>query len=64
MSNWTLLFIGIGIAIAIGGACMVLFNWGQGTDERLRQTGWVFFAAGLAMAALTAFATRMPPHAH
>ena len=62
MSSWTLLFVGIGIAIALGGACIVLFN--GGADEKLRQTGWVFFAAGLAMAALTAFAMRMPPHSH
>ena len=58
MNSGTLFFIGAGIALAIAGACIVLFN--RSADERLRQTGFVILAAGLAMAALTAFAARMP----
>ena len=62
MNTLTLLFIGIGIAIAAVGACIVAFNWGKEENDRTRQSGWIFFLAGLAMAVLTGFATRIPPH--
>ena len=45
MSNTTLLFVGIGIVIAIIGACIFQFN--RGADERTRQTGLVFFAGSM-----------------
>jgi hypothetical protein len=64
MRNWTLLFIGVGTALAILGACIFLLNRSREADERLRQTGLLFFAAGAVLAALTAFAARMPPHSH
>jgi len=64
MSVLALLFIGIGIVIAIVGACVVALNWGREASDRTRQAGWIFFVAGLAMAVLTAFATRMPPHSY
>ena len=61
MNVWTLAFVGIGILLAVIGASVVLFNWGQ-EDQGTRQSGWIFFVAGLAMAAMTVFAARMPPH--
>ncbi len=64
MDIWTLLFIGAGIALATLGAWISQRNKGQDADQRMRQTGLLFFAAGLVLAALTAFATRMPPHSN
>ena len=52
MGNWTVLFIGIGFVVAIIGACIVLFN--RAADERTRQSGLVFLAAGLVIALMTA----------
>ncbi|MES2293784.1 MAG: hypothetical protein V4527_10850 [Pseudomonadota bacterium] len=64
MNVLTLLFIGFGIAIAIVGACVVALNWAREESDRTRQAGWIFFVAGLAMAVLTALATRVPPHSY
>ena len=61
MNPWTLAFVGIGILIAVIGAGIVLSNWQQ-EEQRLRQAGWIFLVAGLAMAAMTFFAARMPLH--
>jgi hypothetical protein len=62
MRNWTLLFIGIGIVVAIIGACIVLIN--RGADERTRQSGLVFLAVGLVIALMTALTSVMPHHSH
>ncbi len=62
MRNWTVLFIGIGIVVAIIGACIVPFN--RGADERTRQSGLVFLAVGLVIALMTALTSGMPHHSH
>ena len=62
MGNWTVLFIGIGFVVAIIGACIVLFN--RAADERTRQSGLVFLAAGLVIALMTALTSGMPHHSH
>jgi uncharacterized membrane protein len=59
MNPWTLAFVGIGIVLALIGGATVLFNWGQ-EDQGMRQSGWIFFVAGLAMAVMTLFATQVP----
>ena len=61
MDPWTLAFVGIGVVLAAAGGASVLFNWGQKDQER-RQFGWIVFAAGLALVAMTLFATRVPHH--
>ena len=61
MNAWTLAFVGIGIVLAVIGGVTVLLNWGQ-EDQGLRQSGWVFFVAGLAMAVMTMVAASMPMH--
>jgi hypothetical protein len=54
-------FVGIGVVLAAAGGASVFFNWGQKDQER-RQFGWIVFAAGLALVAMTLFATRTPHH--
>ena len=56
-----LAFVGIGLVLAAAGGASVFFHWGQKDQER-RQFGWIVFAAGLALMAMTLFATRMPHH--
>ena len=55
LSIWTILFTALGVVIACVGAAIVLSNWGA-EDQLRRQSGWVFFAAGLALAASTSVA--------
>jgi len=59
MDPWTLVFVGIGVVLAAAGGASVFFHWGQ-TDQERRQFGWIVFAAGLALIAMTLFATRAP----
>lgn len=61
MDPWTIAFVGIGVVLAAIGGASVFFHWGQQDQER-RQLGWIFFAAGLAMVAMTLFASRIPHH--
>ena len=61
MDPWTIAFVGIGVVLALIGAASVFFHWGH-EDQDKRQTGWIIFAAGLALAAMTIFAAKMPLH--
>jgi len=61
MDPWRLAFVGIGVVLAALGGASVFFHWGH-ADQDQRQFGWIFFAAGLAMVAVTLFAARMPHH--
>jgi len=61
MNPWMLAFVAIGVLIAVIGACVVLYHW-QKEDQGLRQMGWIFLVAGLAMAAMTVAASRIPSH--
>lgn len=63
MDPWALAFVGVGIVLAIIGACVVLINWGK-ADQGSRQLGWIILVAGLAMAAMTIFGARMPFRPH
>jgi hypothetical protein len=58
MNPWTLAFVGIGVVLALIGACKIAFDWKK-EDQDSRLPGWIIFVAGLAIAAMTVFAARM-----
>ena len=61
MDPWTLAFVGLGVVLAAIGGASVFSHWGQKDQER-RQLGWIFFAAGLALVAMSLLATGIPHH--
>lgn len=60
MSLWTFVFICTGLAIVSTGVFTIFFN--TDGDERARQTGFVFFAAGIVLSLGTAFAAHLQHH--
>ena len=59
MNSWTMAFVGIGGVLALIGAGKIAFDWKR-EDQDSRLPGWIIFVAGLALAAVTVFAARIP----